>query len=267
MLTLIEKAYIRDLLTVPMAGVPTGGHTSGYRYLGRVGQLEQYMNNLGIEEESVITGRPIGLILATGDPLLGQTLTVNVNGAPVAYTITALDLTSYDPRGTVLASVVNGINALGNGYFSGRVNFQPSEAGQPYTTSPVLGQLMVTGKNACSLSVNVTPGGINLTVLMDGNTYPEPSLDLRDRNTGITSSIHGYIPVCLQLRKDIISARLNLSLISAGAKGDQGGATFRPSEISDRVELFRYFTAMLGNALYAGPDPTGRGSSGGRVRV
>ena len=267
MLTLIEKSYVRDLLTVPMSGVPTGGHTSGYRYLGRVGQLEFYMNNLGIEEESIITGRPIGLIVATGDPSLGQVLTVNVNGSPASYVTQVSDLSAYDPRGTVLAQLVTAINAMGNGYVSGRVNFQPSQAGQPFTTSPTIGQLMVTGKNTCSLSVMTSPGGVNLAVAMDGNSYPEPSLDIRDRNTGTTSAIHGYIPVCLQLRKDIISARVNLSLLSAGAKGDQGGATFRPSEIADRVELFRYFTGMLGNALYAGPDPTGRGGTGGRVRV
>lgn len=265
MLTLIEKAYIRDLLNVPMSGVPTGGHIAGYRYLSRVGQLEFYMNNLGIEEESIISGRPIGLIVATGTVTPGQVITVSINATPATYTVQPSDLLQVDPLGTVLANIVNAINALGIGFYAGRVNYTEGQAGQPLTTAPVIGQLLVTGSQTCTLAITLQGNGVNLYVALQGNTYPEPSLDTKVNGATVTK--YGYIPVCLQLRKDIISARTNLSLASAGAKGDQGGATFRPSELADRVELFRYFTTALGNALLAGPDPTGRGGGGGRVRV
>jgi hypothetical protein len=269
MLTLLEKAYIRDLLTVPMAGVPTGGHVAGYRYLGRVGQLEFYMNNLGIEEESIITGRPIGLIGATNDPELNQTLTVGINGTQLSYTTQASDLTAVDPRGSVLGNLVNVINAASIGFVAGRVNFQPAYAGQPQTTAPTMGQILVTGSTPCSISVSVSDtNGIALTVINPGNTYPEPSLDLKNPD-GTFRTVYGYIPVCLQLRKDIIAARTTLALSSAGAKGDQGGAQFRPDQLAQRVQLFRFFVNALGNALYAGPDPSGRNGSarGGRVTV
>jgi hypothetical protein len=269
MLTLIEKAYIRDLLTVPMSGVPTGGHVAGYRYLSRVGQLEFYMNNLGIEEESIITGRPIGLIVATGTPELSQVLTVGIDGQQILYTTQMSDLLATDPRGAVMAGLVNAINNSGNGCVAGRVNFQPPDAGQPLTTSPVFGQLLITRATAFTLTVSVSDNnGIALNVTNPGNTYPEPSLDLK-QSDGTIKTLYGYIPVCLQLRKDILSARTTLALTSAGAKGDQGGAQFRPDQLFQRVQLFRYYVNMLGNALYAGPDPSGRlgSASGGRVRV
>jgi hypothetical protein len=269
MLTLIEKAYIRDLLTVPMAGVPTGGHTAGYRYLGRVGQLEFYMNNLGIEEESIITGRPIALVGGLGNPSPGQIITAIINGIPVNYTTQDADLLAVDPRGTVLGGLVNAINAAGLGVFAGRVNFQPSYAGQPVVTSPVIGQLLITSQNTFSLSMSTSDTlGLSFNIINPANTYPEPSLDLK-QSDGTIKSIYGYIPVCLQLRKDIVSARTTLALSSAGAKGDQGGAVFRPDQIFQRVQLFRWYVNALGNALYAGPDPSGRlnSQSGGRVRI
>jgi hypothetical protein len=269
MLTLIEKASIRDLLGVPMAGVPSGGHTAGYRFLGRVGQLEFYMNNLGVEEESVITGRPIGVIIASGDPSLGQTFVINTNGVPIPYTVTSTDMSNQYPRQSVLLNTINAINLANIGFWAGSSNSGDAQAGAQPLTAPPFGQIVITNKCTFDLTTSSTGANMRFFVSMNGDTYPRPAMAVKDPVTRQTTMVYGYINVCLQLRDDILNARNNLSLSSAGAKGDQGGAQFRPDELAQRVMLFRSYTRMLGDALYAGPDPSGRLglSQSGRIKV
>lgn len=261
-----------------MAGVPTGGHVAGYRYLFRVGELEYYMNNLGIEEESIISGRPICAIFANGDPTVGQTFSIIINGVPVDYTVTSQDMfkaQGVDPRQTVLLNIIGLINqaniSSGPGgrstVWAGSSNATNISAGTAALTAPPIGQLLLTAYSPMNVTLSQTGNGMYLSINMPGDTYLEPSLDYKDANH-VSQTAWGYINVCMRLRKDILMSRNNLGLIQAG-KGPAGGVVFRENEIWQRVYLFRAFTAELGNLLYAGPDPTGRlaSQSGGRVFI
>lgn len=259
MLTLLEKAYVRQHLGVPMSGVPTGGYVMGYRYLGPVGQLEYYMANLAIEEESIITGRPVALARVDGIPSVGQTLSVYIDGVPYSYTVQSPDLGGPDPRSNVMAGIVHALNNGRVGLYAASTN--AISQGTPVRTAPPSGQLSITATRTFDVALDWTQGGLSMGLENNGDTFPTLfSIAVEDPITRAKSMVYGMIPVCNALKNDILAARRNLGLRSAGAKGDQGGVTFRPDELAVRADLYWTMTAELGNALYCGPDPTGRRS-------
>lgn len=267
MLTRLEKSYIRDLLGVPMGN--TDSPNAGYRFLGKAGQLELYLNNLYLEDECIITGRPVALVnVMTGAQLVsGQTLTLFINGQPVSYTTTDIDLADPFPRKAVVTKLVNALQASGllfQAYSSEVVQGAPT-----YPNSvPTSAEVYLSCRTAFTLSYESsgTGSGFYAQVLQDGDYQPEPSLDVKLPD-GTMQTVYGYLPICLQLRKDIGNSRLNLALTQAGSESGKGGVKFRQDELQVRIGLFRYYTEQMGNALYAGPDPTGRLGVAGSTRV
>lgn len=269
MLTRQEKVYIRDLLKVPMAGVPRGGHTSGYRYFSLVGNLEFYMNNLAVEEEAVIAGRPLSLVSFFNQPtVLGQSLTIIVNGNPLVYAVQQSDMDSQFPQQTVLLNMVNLINSAQLGPWAGSGDSPATLAGASPLTAPQFGQIAISWFKPFTVEVAQDPGpGLALQVEQGGDTMPEPSMIVSGKTCpdGSPLRVHGYLRVCLELRNDILNGRRNLTLTSAGAKGDQGGVTFNPRQLREQSALFNYFIDKLGSALYASANPMGQPS--GRITI
>lgn len=245
-----------------MAGVPRGGHTSGYRYFSLVGNLEFYMNNLAVEEESVIAGRPMALVSFFNPPIVAQQLTILINGTPVEYTVQSSDVATQFPQQTVLLNTVNSINSAQLGPWAGTAD-SPNIGVSPLS-APEFGQIALSWDRIFNIEVQQnTTVGVTLAVQQNGDHMPEPSMDVK--RDGRMQRVHGYINVLLALRNDLLSARQNLSLLSAGAKGDQGGVTFRPTELKERAALYGYFLDLMGSALYSGPQPMAQPS--GRVTV
>lgn len=270
MLTRQEKVYIRDLLKVPMAGVPRGGHTSGYRFFSLVGNLEFYMNNLAVEEESVIAGRPLALVSFFNQPtVLGQSLTIFVNANPLTYLVQQSDIDSQFPQQSVLLNMVNLINSAQLGPWAGTGDSPSVLAGASPLTAPEYGQIAISWYKTFTVSVAQDPGpGLALQVEQNGDYMPEPSMIAAGKicpDTGGPLYVHGYIKVCLELRNDILNARRNLQLSSAGAKGDQGGVTFNPRQLREQTALLNYWLDKLGSALYATANPMGQPS--GRITL
>jgi hypothetical protein len=271
MLTRQEKVYIRDLLGVPMAGVPRGGHTSGYRFFSLVGNLEFYMNNLSVEEESVIAGRPVALVSFNNIPItLGQVLTIRVNGFDCVYAVQQSDLDNRFPQQAVLINMVNIINQANLGPWAGTGDSPSALAGASPLTAPEYGQIAISYTKPFNVEVSQDPTvpGLVLSVQQNGDTMPEPSMVVAGKvcpDTGGPLFTHGYINICLGLRNDILNSRRNLTLSSAGAKGDQGGVTFNPRQLQQLTALLNYWTDKLGGALYATGSPMGQPS--GRITL
>lgn len=245
-----------------MAGVPRGGHTSGYRYFSLVGNLEFYMNNLAVEEESVIAGRPMALVSFFNPPILNQQLTILVNGNPALYVVQSSDIAQQFPQQSVLLNMVNLINSMQSGPWAGTAD-SPNIGVSPLT-APEFGQISISWDRPFNVEVQQnTTVGVSLMVAQNGDHMPEPSMEVK--RDGQIKRVHGYINVLLALRNDLLAARQNLSLLSAGAKGDQGGVTFRPTELKERAALFGYFLDLLGSALYSTATPMGQPA--GRVTV
>lgn len=260
MLTLQEKVYIRDLLKVPMAGVPRGGHTAGYRYFSLVGNLEFYMNNLAVEEESVIAGRPMALVNFNNQPVVNQVLVVRVNGFDCVYTVLQSDVDNQFPQQSVLLNMVNQINLANLGPWAGTGQSPSTLAGASPLTAPEYGQIAISWTKPFDVEVSQsgTAGGIVISVAQNGDHMPEPSMVAGVPGCqGLQDSglIHGYINICLALRNDMLNSRRSLILSSAGAKGDQGGVTFNPRQLQAQSALFNDWVAKLGSALYATATP------------
>ncbi len=261
-LTVQQKVDIRRHLGVPASGIAASNYVVGLRTILRVGQLELYMNVLSAEEESVVTGYPLGLLRIFGDVVAGNTVTATINGTPVTYTATSNDASSTQPLFNVaagLAAACNNSNLVVFGAAASIIG-----AGEPPYTLPNFAQ--ITFSSPTTFTLTGSSSGLSTAILANGATYPSPALPLTNPDNSVTT-YYGYIPICNFLEGQIGTATANLSLRSAGGLSTQAAAAFRQDEVGARRELYDFWRMQLGNFLSVGPNPAGRGGMGSHLGI
>ncbi len=235
-LSLQTKVDIRRHLGVPAAGYPTSGYTGGIRIVQSTGQLETYMTNLQADEESVVTGYPYGTVRIFGTPTLGNTITLTVNGTPVAYTVVDSDLASSAPLQTVAYSVANAVNSANLGPLAaGGFNYGAT----PEKTLPDGSQVSLLNPTTFTLSASAT--GLSAVVVANGSVFPNPQITT---SAGVT--VYGYVPICNYLEGQVMNPDLSLRYVKADA------VTFRADEVPARLQSYRWACQQLGNFLSVG---------------
>ena len=258
MLTLGQKIDVRRHLGVPFAGLASSGMTMGIRTIFEAGQLEFYMLNLQPAEESVLTGSPYGSIRMYGTVIVGQVITVTINGTPIVYTTVFADVIAADPRQSVAINVANAINSLGvGGVFAGGNSVLPSA---PPSQLPGFVEVTLVASTATTFTVTASAtNGFAAFVAANGSTLPQPNSTFYDQ-AGNTQTLVGYIAFCNYLQANIAVVSGNLSLLSAGGKD---AAVFRPYEMRQRIELYNYWRESMGKVLSVSSNAWGfRGSNG-----
>lgn len=261
MLTFQTKVDIRRHLRVPFAGYPTSGYYGGIRTVLTVGQLEMYMNNLQVEEESAVTGFPYGMVRLFGSPTVGDRITFTINGTPVTYTVQSGDVNNpllnaqpVSPLDAVSFNAATAINAAALGVeAAGGLNFKAS----PPVTLPSSSQVtMNAGGNTFTVTVAVTSSTMTAQVAANGNVYPAPSINTLVN--GAQATVYGYVPICNALESQIgdITGFLATWLEQADV------AKFRKDSTAARVQAYRWWCKQLGVALSVGPAPAGEAGMG-----
>jgi hypothetical protein len=245
-LTAQNKVDIRRHLGVPFAGVPGSQYTTGLRTILTVGQLESYMNLLQTEEECTLTGFPFGVVRIWGNPAVGNTVSVTVNGRLVSYTVQEADLLAIQPLANIagaLATAVNLTPSLGVQAASGSI----STADVAPAALPATGQVSLVNPTPFVLSAS----GVGLAAVVDpssnGQTYPSPNFAF---NAGVPP-VYGYIPICNYLEGRIGQEDAFMSFDTADV------VKFRKYPVQMREQLYKLWCKRLGVALSVGPNPAG----------
>lgn len=235
-LTFQEKVDIRRHLGVPVAGVQQSGN------ILRVGRLEYLMENLQMEEESVIAGRPYAMFQIFGNPTTGHVITIVVTpvggtaGTPILYTVSPADAAAYYPRLSVALNAANAIVAAGQGVVAAAGQLYPNQAP---STAPPFSQVTLTSPSMAAFTIEASSNDQNMPVTVwQPGTYPSPSLKYMDDND-VIKYVYGIVPICNMLENMVYGAQDNLDLTGAGSTSTQGGAQFRRDELGQREALYR----------------------------
>lgn len=245
-----NKVDIRRHLSVPAAGIPQSGYTSGLRTILTVGQLEAYMNLLQAEEECVLTGYPYGQVNIFGTPAVGNTVTATVNSTPCVYTVTQADLNA---GGLALQSIAGGlatkINIANLGIVAASGSITSGDVAP--AALPVYGQVTIVNQTTFTLTASAT-GALGVSVPANGATYPHPNTT----NINGAPTLYGYIPILNYLEERLLQVD---TFASFNATGE---VKFSPIELYRRTDLYDSWRRKLGNFLSVGSDPAGRAGMG-----
>lgn len=238
-LDLKAKASIRRHLGITAAGINTAGSTMGLRAVTRAGELELYMNNLQLEEEGIVMGRPYGAFGIYAPVVNGNQYVITVNGTAYTYTATAVDVNATDP----LASVAQNIRLMLSGVLGNMLIACAALAVGPspkfISTAQQISLLSLAG----TFTLAVTGG----TVIAEGADFPSPKYTVNDGNGDPTKAqvVYGLLPVCDALEEQVLNTSQNLSFSEVGSKST-GGASFRPDELRVRYNLLQKYRYDLG---------------------
>lgn len=248
------KTDIRRHLGVPAAGYPTAGVTGGIRTVQSVGQLENYMNSLQLQEECILTGYPYAIVQVSGVPQVGNTVTITVNNTSVTYTVTLADFGPTNsplyygpipPLQSVGFKVAAAINAANLGPLAaGGSNY----AATPPVTLPDVTQVSLTAQT--TFTVTASAVGLGTVVVANGSTFPNPQIAVTNPD-GTQTTVYGYVPICNFLESQVLQPNLSLRYEVADV------VKFRRDEVAARLQAYRWGCQQLGNFLSVGFDLVG----------
>lgn len=255
-----EKIAIRRHLNIAFAGLPGLNQTVGLRAVTRAGQLELYMNAIGPGEESVIVGAPYASMLIYATRLVGDVLTVTINGTTISYNVTLADTMNPWPQQAIAMNLATAINNVSTGAIAAAA--APPTA-YPVNTNfggyPQAAELFIRRADRAVFTTTISGPGFQLAA--NGSTLPYPQLGY-DPGNGVITTVAGMLPICNYLQSAYFGAESRLSFDQAGASST-GQVIFRKAELRQRrfmyLQTVREMSVLLGFSLGTNMDMGLRG--------
>ncbi len=259
MLSELLKSRVRMHLGIPALGLPQTGSMLGWRYNNEVGTLEYRMINLQPLEEAQVTGLPTAVVQITGNPQVGDRLTVTIGAnAPISYTVTSADLAAQIPLQSISQNMAAAITLANQGYL-GDYGIPPQttpEGGLYFWTGTLV--IVPTPANPASFTVAVTTTGNTIPYIASQGAPVPPLVTFQE--TGAT--VYGYVGICDYLESRIALAADLVKYRSATGAGG-GGVAMRMNELAERKNIYNEWCQRLADFFGISRYPMGRPAAPG----